>query len=303
MEQKEQQASYGSKSAKGVYAFLITAIIALLLVLIYLVGIMFFPSFAKMALNIPGLSVVTNALVGSMYTKPEVVQTVSGDSKKPEAVTTEKAQKAQEKEEPMVILEEEPGWDETYFNHCVFLGDSRTVAMSGYGYVPEDSTLAQVGLSHMSAESTIYTFSSGLQYNFKDYVMTHQADVIYISYGVNGMNYSVEEQYKSAYRKLVEDVMFYAPGSDIVIQSIWPVREGYAMTGQIDNNMIDYYNEFLLELAEEKGIYYLDTQSVLKDEYNTMKAEYNSGDGLHYSEAGYEAAMGYLLSHPVPDVE
>ena len=155
----------------------------------------------------------------------------------------------------------------------------------------------------MSAESTIYTFSSGLQYNFKDYVMTHQADVIYISYGVNGMNYSVEEQYKSAYRKLVEDVMFYAPGSDIVIQSIWPVREGYAMTGQIDNNMIDYYNEFLLELAEEKGIYYLDTQSVLKDEYNTMKAEYNSGDGLHYSEAGYEAAMGYLLSHPVPDVE
>ena len=38
------------------------------------------------------------------------------------------------------------------------------------------------------------------------------------------------------------------------------------------------------------------------DEYQSMKSEYNSGDGLHYSEQAYEDIFDYIVSHPVPGI-
>jgi lysophospholipase L1-like esterase len=186
----------------------------------------------------------------------------------------------------------------------MFLGDSRTVAMVNYGYVPEDSTLAQVGLSHVDARQNVYNqTTTGLQYTWDTYLETHKADVIYISYGINGLSYTDEDTYKQSYEDLVDDVIQQCPDSKIVLQSIWPVREGYAATADILNSRVDYYNEFLYAMAEEKGIYYLDTESVLKDDEGAMNTIYNSGDGLHYNESAYEVIFSYLLSHTVPQIE
>ena len=201
----------------------------------------------------------------------------------------------------VLALKEDTG--KGYLNNCVFLGDSRTVAMVKYGYVDESQTLAEVGLAHMNAEANVYTYKSGLQYTFDSFLDYYSKDIIYISYGVNGINFADEATYESSYEKLVDHVINSCPNSTIVIQSIWPVREGYAGAGNITNASIDYYNDFLRRLCDDRGLYYLDSQSVLKDEYNQMKQEYNDGDGLHYSQAGYEAVFEYLLSHPVPGYE
>ena len=299
MQKKEQGYSSG-KTPKGPYIFLITAIVVLLVILLYLVGIMFCPPFAKFALKTPGLSGITNAMVGSLYKEDSFSD---GQKKETKTTATDSTTEETGQEGETTLLEYDISRDSSYLNHCIFLGDSRTVAMVTYGYVPEDSTLAEVGLCHVDAERKTYTFNSGLQYSFSTYLETHAADVIYISYGINGVGYTDETTYKESYEQLIEDVLLYAPDSKIVLQSIWPVREGYAMTQKITNANVDAYNDFLYQLAKDKGIYYLDTASVLKDDYNAMKAEYNSGDGLHYNEAGYEAVFSYILSHSVRVVE
>lgn len=298
MEQGNQKQIKG-QGTRGIYVFLMTAIIILLIVLIYLLGLIFSHSFAKWTLTVPGISEVSKILVGNLYQDdaPTVEEVSHNDNAKGQSTT----QSAKD-EEAETVLAYSGTKSETYLNHCIFLGDSRTVAMANYGYVAEDSTLAEVGLAHVNAINHTYTYSTGLQYTMSTYLETHRADVIYISYGVNGISFTEEEQYKEKYGELVDYVMDAAPDSKIVIQGIWPIREGYAMTEKFTNANIDYYNDFLLELAEEKGVYYLDSNEVLKDDYNMMKDEYNSGDGLHYNEAGYEEAVSYLLSHTVPGV-
>lgn len=298
MEQGNQKKTNG-QGTRGIYVFLMTAIIILLIVLVYLLGIIFSHSFAKWTLTMPGISEVSKILVGNLYQEDDPVIEEINQKESVKGQSTTQSAKNEEVQTLLPLSKEE---SEAYLNHCIFLGDSRTVAMANYGYVAEDSTLAEVGLAHVNAINHTYTYSTGLQYTMSTYLETHKADVIYISYGVNGISFTEEEQYKEKYEELVDYVMDAAPDSKIVIQGIWPIKEGYPMTQKFTNADIDYYNDFLLELAEEKGIYYLDSNTVLKDDYNTMKDIYNSGDGLHYNEAGYEEVVSYLLSHTVPGV-
>ena len=289
-----------NSSFKMAYFVLITLIIMCLIVLVYLVGLMFSDKFVKKTMSMPVLGTVTEFLVGNLYGEDVSELKVSSDS-------TDVAPKAADNNEEDIKtygeLEETDMCSNAYLNNCCFLGDSRTVAMVKYGYVDESQTLAEVGLAHMNAEANVYTYKSGLQYTFDSFLDYYSKDIIYISYGVNGINFADEATYESSYEKLVDHVINSCPNSTIVIQSIRPVREGYAGAGNITNASIDYYNDFLRRLCDDRGLYYLDSQSVLKDEYNQMKQEYNDGDGLHYSQAGYEAVFEYLLSHPVPGYE
>ncbi|MCR4717685.1 MAG: hypothetical protein K5656_10965 [Lachnospiraceae bacterium] len=289
-------------SSRGIYAVLITAIIFCLVILLYLVGIMFSTKFVKKTLTIPVIGEITEYLVGNLYSEDEaklIVASKEAKTKKKKKNTTEEVY---EEVEYGVLPEAETMRTREYLTHCTFLGDSRTVAMVDFGYVAESQTLAEVGISHMAAESNTYTFNSGAQYTFDTYLDYNANQVVYISYGVNGINYENVEEYMSRYESLIDHVMAKCPQSAIVVQSIWPVREGYVSTNGITNAAIDYYNDFLKRVCEDKKIYYLDTSSVLKDEYNQMKEEYNAGDGLHYGQLGYEAAVGYILRHPVPDI-
>ena len=70
----------------------------------------------------------------------------------------------------------------------------------------------------------------------------------------------------------------------------------------MQNALIDKYNDFLLEIAKEKHIFYLDISEVLKGSDGQVKSEYNGGDGLHYSGKGCEAIFNYIVEHPVPGI-
>lgn len=299
---KDSRTSEQHESRKTYYA-LVTAIIISSIILIYLVGILLCPPFAKYTMKLPVISHVTYFLAGNIYADlPEPEPLIVKEEKTIEA-TTESKKEEVDVEEDQTILQRSENPSYFYLDHCMFLGDSRTVAMATYGFVKESQTLAQVGLSHVDARRVTYSYRSGAQYSFASYLYGNDADVVYISYGINGVAYVDEDTYKTQYESIVDEVIEAKPNSKIVIQSIWPVQEGRAETAGITNDLVDYYNEYLLDLAKSKGIYYLDSASVLKDENNAMNSAYNIGDGLHYNESGYNVAMQYIKSHPVPGVK
>lgn len=192
-------------------------------------------------------------------------------------------------------------YGEEYLQNCIFLGDSRIVGMAIYGFIDTNTALAQIGLSHNNAMTTTYKTSTGKTYTFDSYLESHQAKVIYICYGVNGLTQN-RETYKTAYQRLVEHVKEMAPNSSIVIQSIWPAKDGGIYRNTVSNALIDEYNEFLYDLAAEEGIYYLDVQCALKGDDGNMLPMYDSGDGLHYNQTGYIDIIEYIVTHPVPGV-
>ncbi len=200
------------------------------------------------------------------------------------------------------VLAKKEGAKDGYLNRCVFLGDSRTVAMVNYGFFNDDAALAQVGISHPSFASNKFINNAGKEYTLKSYLGSHQAPVIYMLLGVNGINSYSEEQYKSTFVTLIEKVTELAPNSNIVLVAIGPVDDNGIYKNSVQNAWIDKYNNFLLETAKEKHIFYLNIAEILKGANGQVKSEYNGGDGLHYSGEGCKAIFRYIVEHPVPGI-
>ena len=200
-----------------------------------------------------------------------------------------------------ITLSYDGSMSKDYLQSCIFLGDSRIVGMALYGYIDTNTALAQIGLNHNNAMDITYSTSTGEIYTFDSYLVTHPSKVIYICSGVNGLTQN-ESRFKADYQELVEHVKYLCPDSNVVIQSIWPSRDDGMYTATVSNEKIDYYNEYLYDLAAEEDCYYLDIQGALKDEEGQMMKQYDSGDGLHYNQNGYTDIIAYIVSHPVPGV-
>ena len=200
------------------------------------------------------------------------------------------------------VLAKKEGAKDGYLNRCVFLGDSRTVAMVNYGFFNDDATLAQIGISHPSFASNTFVNNAGREYTLKSYLESRQAPVIYILLGVNGINDPSEDHYKKTFITLIDSVVGMAPNSNLVLVAIGPVDDNGAYKKNVQNAWIDKYNDFLLETAKEKHIYYLDIAEILKGTDGQVRDEYNGGDGLHYSGKGCEAIFKYIVEHPVPGI-
>ncbi len=200
------------------------------------------------------------------------------------------------------VLAKKEGAKEGYLNRCVFLGDSRTAAMVNYGFFNDDAVLAQIGISHAAFASNKFINNAGKEYTLKSYLGSHQAPVIYILLGVNGISDSSEEHYRNSFTALIDSVAGMAPNSNIVLVSIGPVDDNGIYKDTVRNAWIDKYNAFLLETAKEKHIFYLDIAEILKGTDGQVKPEYNGGDGLHYSGKGCEAIFRYIVEHPVPGI-
>ena len=189
-----------------------------------------------------------------------------------------------------------------YLNNCVFLGDSRTVAMVSFACVNDDDALAQIGISHMQFKNNQFVNNAGKQYTLSSYLDSHQKPVIYVSLGVNGMNGISEEDYEKSYTELVDYIVQKAPNSSVVLMSIWPVDDGGRYSKSVQNSWISKYNEFLYNMAKEKKLYFLNINEILTSQNGQIKSEYDAGDGLHYNKKAYDAIMEYIIKHPVPGV-
>jgi lysophospholipase L1-like esterase len=59
--------------------------------------------------------------------------------------------------------------------------------------------------------------------------------------------------------------------------------------------MIDNANERIREVAAQRKLLYLDTQSVLRDADGFLKKEYcYSEDGIHLTSAAYSRVLAYI---------
>lgn len=217
-------------------------------------------------------------------------------------VETASAETKVESTAETTVLTLKEGARDGYMNRCVFLGDSRTVAMVNYGLINDDAALAQIGISHPSFKSNTFVNNAGKEYTLKTYLASHQAPVIYIALGVNGINDPSEEHYKSTFEDLIDNVMDLSPNSNIVLMSIGPVNDNGPYKKTVQNSWIVKYNDFLLNTAKDKHLFYLDISEILTGSDGQVKSEYNGGDGLHYSSSGCKAIFDYIVEHPVPGI-
>ncbi len=204
-------------------------------------------------------------------------------------------------EDDLITLKYSDKAQEDYIEKCIFLGDSRTVGFGMTSYPRKGSWLADIGITHIGAQSMKYKTKEGTTYTCDSYWETHQASVVYVCYGVNGINTIKEEQYIKEYDALIDKIKEKMPKSRIVIVSILPVRDDGSYRNVLVSEDIRHYNDYLYELAENKEVSYLNLYELIADEDGQMNEKYDSGDGLHFNTKTYDDIYDYIIHHPVTE--
>ena len=202
------------------------------------------------------------------------------------------------------ILGETEDMGQEYIDSMIFFGDSNTDHLRSYGMLKGGKNTTQV----WSPKSQTVTLNSeitnvkivypetGEEMTVAEAVALKKPEYLVISLGTNGVAILTESQFKYCYNKLITAIKQASPHTKIIVQSIYPVTSSY--TG-FSNEKINTANGWILEIAEESGIKYIDTASVLKDENGAMKESFNSDhhDGYHVNAAAYEKILNYLRTH------
>ena len=207
-----------------------------------------------------------------------------------------------------VTLAETPDAGLAYQDRLTFVGDSLTAHLINRGVLTGGTNTRQVWRSesnmvNLNSEVTsakIIFPGTGEKMTIADAAGEAEPEILIITLGTDwGVSYLSETEFKDCYAKLVKAIQKQSPKTTIVLQSIFPVT---ATCATLDNAKIDAANQWVKAVAAENDCYYLDTQSVLKDENNCLKAEYcNSSDGIHLGTNAYEAILSYIRTHAVPD--
>ena len=207
-----------------------------------------------------------------------------------------------------VTLAQTPDAGIAYQDSLVFVGDSLTAHLINRGVLTGGTNTKQVWRSesnmiNLNSEVTsakIIFPGTGEKMTIAQAAKEAKPSVLIITLGTDwGVSYLSESEFKDCYTKLVQAIQKASPKTTVVLQSIFPVT---AACSSLDNAKIDTANKWVKAVAAENGCYYLDTQSILKDENNHLKAEYcNSADGIHLGTNAYQAILGYIRTHAVPD--
>lgn len=192
--------------------------------------------------------------------------------------------------------------DESYLENSVFIGDSITTGLSGYKFVPSKNVLASIGLrvdnvTMETVENPLYSEPVKVL----DALFNIRPENVYILLGSNGVAWYDNDKMITAYSAFIDSIKEELPDTDVYIISITPVgtiKENIETkeNGKVLNSEIDDFNLRLLDLANQKGVYYLDVNSQLKGENGKLPDDVTK-DGMHFNKDTYEVFVNYILSH------
>lgn len=211
-----------------------------------------------------------------------------------------------EKWEPVLTKTEDAG--EEYLNKIVFLGDSTTYGLRHYAmladgkettrvWTPSSGTLALFNIS----TATVYYPELDCEITIKEALTLKQPEYLVITLGVNGIASMNERTFKVAYKWLLDTVKEVSPNTKIICQTMFPVASNYQSLGSINNEKIQRGNEWILDVAAENEVKFLDTYSVLVGEDGWLPQELQNGDGLHLNSRGFEIELENIRTHAYQD--
>ena len=111
----------------------------------------------------------------------------------------------------------------------------------------------------------------------------YKFDVVHFNNGLHGWDYT-EDEYRAGFEKLVETLKSDAPGAKLVCATTTPVLEKGGMKDHATR--VPARNAIATEICKKAGIAMDDLHALVEG-----KAEWFSGDGVHFNDAGRAAEV------------
>lgn len=205
---------------------------------------------------------------------------------------------------PNTVLSETEDAGQEYIDKITFLGDSTTYGLRANAVLNGGKNTTQVwtptnGYITLSQVNTVLIWypETNTEMSIKDAAALKKPEYLVITLGVNGISFMNEDYFKNEYGKLISSIKEASPDTKIILQSIFPVATNYESLKSINNELIDTANEWVVELAEEYEVKYVDTNSVLRGSDGWLVSSYQNGDGLHLTAEGLNIELNNLRTH------
>lgn len=199
------------------------------------------------------------------------------------------------------ILKETEDMGQNYLDETIFYGDSITFNFFYYGQLKQSSIWAMSSLTPEKAhiwEVPFYKYHDEIK--FVDGLKKYKPKRVIITLGANSVAVTTKDFFIGQYEELVKKAKEASPTTTIIVQSIFPVDNRYNTSSSLNNTRINNYNYYLAEMCERQGVYFLDTEEVLKDSNGHLRKDYcYANDGIHLLPKGNRAVMSYIRTHGV----
>lgn len=186
-------------------------------------------------------------------------------------------------------VEEEPKYNTSenreFGNNVAFIGDSRTQAFLMYAGLKDVQDYTNIGLMVDTALTKKFiTNDNGEKITILEDLATKNVDTIYIMLGINELGWIYNDIFIKDYENLIDKILEIKPNCEIIVQSIIPVTKTKSEGDSIYNNdKIGEYNNLIKDMANRKGIKYIDLCPVLADKSGNLPEE-ASTDGIHLNK-------------------
>lgn len=172
-------------------------------------------------------------------------------------------------------------------DHALFIGDSRTVGLMEYSQINEADYFCNVGMSVFNIHDSTISVPNVGKVSLTALLDSQNYDKIYIMLGINEMGYSFN-QILDKYAELIDFIQEKEPNADIFIQANLHVTSKRSNSDKTFNNdSINQLNTALSQLANQKGLFYLDANPLFDDENGNLSSEM-SADNTHLYAKYYQ---------------
>ncbi|MFA5659173.1 MAG: GDSL-type esterase/lipase family protein [Oscillospiraceae bacterium] len=185
-----------------------------------------------------------------------------------------------------------------YFSDCIFIGDSLSVGLSGYGFLPYENVYASVGLNISKIDTEPVSTPYG-DVTVMEGLKNSRPPIVYIMLGSNGISWMSNATMLEKYGSFVDQIRAELPDTKIYVIAIPPVSVDKETTTEypVQNTDIDAYNSELLSFANEKSLYFVDLNTTLKNNEGKLDPEKAQKDGMHFKLDTYQIMLDYLMTH------
>ena len=184
--------------------------------------------------------------------------------------------------------------DTSYFDDALFIGDSRTVGLRDYGTLKNADYFCSVGLSATGITKNNETVD-GVTFDTK--IDSKLYGKIYIMLGINEVGNDLEGVI-TYYRAIVEKAKAHQPDAIIYVCANLRVSQS-AETSVISNTAINTLNSMIMQLADNKKVFYIDINPLFEDSTGYLTESYTF-DGVHPLADYYPDWCDWLCSRAIP---
>lgn len=231
----------------------------------------------------------------------EAVNETTNDTESTEPVEEENTTEVvveEKKPVPVVATVEEVQGEvpEDFFENTLFIGDSRTVGLMEYGNIQGAHFFATSGLCIYDLDDTAIDIPGVGKVTILELLAKQNYSRIYLMMGINELGADIDYT-GNLYREFITKIMELQPDTQLVICGNLHVTKGRSDSDTIYNNAnIDRLNSHLKEIAQEKHLKYIDSNSIFDDETNSLSEAYTN-DRTHPLGVNYQRWVVWLANY------